>query len=380
MQKTHSQEWFTKQEAKLQEPIKNTKRYYYKNDIVKICTVVLAYWGIRNLLKIRRYLNSYVTFSTDILNKGRTVTNDGPPGSGKTFTGANTAYFLSIQRWQEMQSEYFLQLSMVTKWVKECNLDKLYAFKALEESYIFYKEREAQFIPCLISTVPLREYGTNRMSYVLPPEIFLQIERCPEGSVMFNDESGMLFGAETSKTENSDLKDFWRFIRHMIDAMSINTNQDGSQNGIYMRRSTDYVNHLYGQEWELRPVRLERKLEKKENRYYKRIFSGKLSSAKAEYIGQKLYYLKKYIKTIGFRRIRHKLRTPSGEAVGDEEEIVLPAIGGVEYDDRAYRNYYKCKDKKINLQGWEHLVLDTFDRSEYDKRISGEVNAENGGA
>lgn len=375
MTKTHSEKWFLKQENKLQEPIKNTKRYYYRSSLIKIATIVLMPWGISKLIKLRCYINSFLTFTTDFLNKGRTITNDGAPGSGKTFTGANTAYFLALKRWEELQREYFSQQSMVEYWVRTGNLDKLYAFKALEESYIFFKEREDAYIPCLVTSLPLREYKTGRMSYQLPPEIFLQIERCPEYCVLFNDESGRLFGSETSNTENPDLKDFWRLIRHFNDAMSINTNQDGSQNGIYIRRSTDYVNHLYGQEWLLRPDRLIRKIEKRIEKYMQKLGKGKLSNLKSDYVGQKLYYLNKYKATIGFRRVKFRLTTPSGEAVGETEELILPAIGGVQYDDRAYRNYYKCKDKEIELRGWDKLVLDDIDRSVYDKQINGETAA-----
>ena len=259
---------------------------------------------------------------------------------------------------------------MVAEWIKSGDTDKLYAFKSLEESYKFFAAQEGIYIPCLVSSVPLKEYGTGRMSYKLTPEVYLQITRCPEYSVLFNDESGMLYGGETSKTGNADIKDFWRLIRHFLDAMAINTNQDGNQNGIYMRRSTDYVNHLYGQEWDMRPDALLYKIERKENRFYKKVFSGKLSENKTAYIGQKLYFLKKYAATIGFRRVRHRLQTPQGICVGDEEEYILPAIGGVAYDDRAYRNLNKPKDDEIRLEGWHNLVLDEYDRADYDKLIN----------
>lgn len=375
--KRHNEAWFDKQERRLQEPIKNTKRYYYKRNWLMIATVIipvigwiLAVIGLTELLKMRKYLSQFTNFTLDFMGNGRTVTNDGPPGSGKTFTGANTAYFLAVQRWEELKSEYFTQRTMIEQWVKEGKTDKIEDFKALQESFEFYADREADFIPCLVSSIPLREYGTGRMSYVLPPELFLQEVRCPEYTVIFNDESGMLFGAETSKTNNVNLKDFWRFIRQFCDGMSVNTNQDGSQNAIYMRRSTDYVNHLYGQEWLMPPVRLNKQVSKLEMRYFKKLYRGKLSGEKALFLGQELYYLKKYAKTIGFRCVRHRLCTPQGMPVGDVEKFILPAIGGVEYDDRTFRNLYKCKDMEIDLQGWDKLKIDEYDRAEYDDRIS----------
>lgn len=366
----HSAKWIDKWQERIREPINNTKRYYYKGSIIQICTVVLAYWGIKHLLKLRKYLNSYINLATDCLVKGRAITNDGAPGAGKTVTGANMAYFLAQRRWAEMKSEYYSQKSMLAEWCKRGDTDKLYGFRTLEESYFFYAERESTNIPCLISSVPLKEYGTNRWSYVLEPEVYAQIERVPEYCVLFNDESGRLFGGDTSKSATDDIKDFWRYIRHFLDAMAVNTNQDGDQNAIYMRRSTDFVNHINGQEWIMPPVRLLRRIERKEARFFKKMERGKLSEKQSIYIGQKLYFLKKYAATIGFRRVSHRLCTQSGEFVGDEEEYILPAIGCVEYDDRAYRNLYKCKDKPLCLKGWNSLVVEGYDRDKYDSIIN----------
>lgn len=370
--KVHSEAWFSRQNARLEEPIKNTKRYYYHRAIIYISTIVLIPFGIRLIVKVRRYIKNYQMQASDYLGKGRTVTMEGAPGSGKTFSGSNISYNLALRRWEDLKSDYFTQRTMIWQWTKELNSDKLQHFKKLEESYNFFAEREKDFIPCLISTLPLREYGSGRMSYKLSPEVFLQLQRVPEYAVLFNDESGMLFGGETSKTDNNDLKDFWRYIRHMLDAMSVNTNQDGSQNAIYMRRSTDYVNHLYGQEWLMSPKFLLWRYERKKRRYFKRLYKGKLSEKAETYQGQKLYYMLKYAKTIGFRAVNHRLTLSNGTPVGDMESYIMPAIGGVEYDDRAYCNYYKSKDDVINIDGWETLLLDEFDRSVIDKVIKGE--------
>ena len=368
--KTHSQEWFYKQEQRLQEPIRNTKRYYYKKYIVQCCTLIGVFWGIPGLLKMKRSLDSFNSLALDCLSGGRTVTNDGPPGAGKTFTGANMAYFLSQQRWAQLQRDYRTQSTMLEQWVREGDTDKITAFASLKESYEFWQKNESEYIPCLASSIPLREYGTGRMSYKLTPELLLQAERCPEYIVLFNDESGLLFGGDKSKDASDDAKDLWRFIRHFFDGMSVNTNQDGDQNGIFIRRSTDYVNHIFGQTWLMKPERILKRLEKREERYFKKLDKEKLSEERAKYIGQELYFKRKYASTIGFRQIRHSTTTPSGVNVGEDEDYILPAIGGVEYDDRCYRNLYKCKDKPLKLKGWEKLVVDGFDRRKYDEMIT----------
>ncbi len=370
VRKLHNDGWFKRWEARLQEPIKNTKQYHYKREIIKIITIVLSPWGIVELIRLRNKFNKLAGQSIDIMRKGRTMTNDGPPGAGKTFTGSNLAQYLASRRWQDLQRDYFTQKTMVAQWVRTGAADKLEKFKALEESYLFYKERENKFIPCLVSTIPLREYGTGRMSYRLTPEIFLQVDRAPEYTVFFNDESGLLFGTETSNTANQDTKDFWRFCRHFGDFMFVNTNQDGDQNGIFMRRSTDYVNHIYGQDWQFKPKALIKWFERKEKRYIKRLDASKYSAVRAEQIGQKLYYLQQYIKTIGFRKVTCQLTTPKGEKVGDQQELILPAIGVVQYDDRSYRKLYKCKDERIKLKGWEYLTVDEYDRAKHDEQIN----------
>ncbi len=373
--KTHSPAWFAKQEARLEEPLKNTVRYYGKSATVKICTGILAIWGIVQLVRLRKYIYNFSNLTTDYMNKGRAVTNDGAPGAGKTFTGANVAYFLALEQWEKLKSEYFTQRTMVSQWLKNGDTDKLETFKAIEESYLFFKEREGSFIPCLVTSIPLREYGTGRMSYVLDRKMFLQKERTAENSVFFNDESGSDQGADTSKTTNKDLLAFWRLPRHFFDGMFVNTNQDGNQNAIYMRRSTDFVSHIFGQEWLMEPLKLQWRYTRKERRYYKRLQRGKLSAQRAEYIGQELYYLKKYIATIGFRRIKSQLLTTKGVAIGDVDTTILPAIGGVQYDDRAYRKQYKCKDKPIKMQGWDKLIIEELDTSEFDQEIKGESKA-----
>ncbi|MCM1296734.1 MAG: hypothetical protein NC311_14445 [Muribaculaceae bacterium] len=372
----HDTTWFAKQEARLEEPLKNTIRYKGKNAYLMIFlglpTLILPILGAVQLFKIKKYVYGIENLTTDYMNNGRAITNDGAPGSGKTFTGGNVAYFLAQEAYQKLKSDYHTQKTMVEQWAMDGEVDKLEAFRSLEESYLFYKKHEAEYIPCLISSIPLREYGTGRMSYQLTPEMFLQQDRIPEYSIFFNDEIGEDQGVDKSATTNPAYLAFWRYPRHFFDGMFVNTNQDGNQAAIAVRRSTDYVNHLYGQEWIEQPTMLRKRYERKEKRYFKLIESGKIDSARAEYLGQELYYLKKYLQTIGFRKITCRLTTTKGVAVGDTEEIILPAIGGVQYDARAYKKQYKCKDNKIALRGWEKLAVEEYDHSDFNTKVKGE--------
>ncbi len=367
----HTEKWFERQERRLEEPLKNTIRYKSKWATLKICTGVLAPWGIYEFFKLVKEVRATVTFTTDYMRSGRAVTNDGAPGVGKTFTGSNTAYNLALDAWELLKDEYYTQTAMLPQWLKDGELDKIAAYNSLKESYEYYKERESENIPCLVSSIPLREYGTGRMSYQLTPEMFLQVDRVPEYTIFFIDEIGEEQGVDKSTTDNSDYLAFWRFPRHFFDGKFVNTNQDGGQAAIAVRRSTDYVNRIIGQEWIDRPAALESRYRRLKRRYYKLITRYGKESHCAQYLAQKLYYLKKYIKTIGFREITCQLRTTDGAAVGSMEKFILPAIGGVQYDDRTYRNQYKCKGEEIKLRGWEKLTIEQYDHSDFAAELGG---------
>ncbi len=380
----HSAEWFKKQEARLEEPLKNTIRYKGRKATLKIFaglpTLVLPILGIVELYRLKKYINSFSNFSTDYMRNGRAVTNDGAPGAGKTFTGCNTSYFLALEAWKRLQEDYFTQKAMLSEWLKNGDTDKIEAFKAIEKSYEFYKVLEATNIPCLISSIPLREYGTGRMSFAITPEMFLQIDPVPEYTIFFIDEIGEDQGVDKSDTNNPDYLAFWRFPRHFFDGKFVNTNQDGGQAAIAVRRSTDYINHIVGQEWIMRPAALIKRYERKKMRYFRGLNRGKYSKARAEHIAQELYYLKKYISTIGFRQVTCQLMTTKGVAIGGLDKFILPAIGGVQYDERTYRKQYKCKDKPIKMRGWEKLTIDEYDHSEFNEQVRSSAKKGKSGA
>ncbi len=61
--------------------------------------------------------------------------------------------------------------------------------------------------------------------------------------------------------------------------------------------------------------------------------------------------------------------TTKGALVGEKSKIILPAIGGVQYDDRTYRKQYRCKDKPIELRGWEKLTIEEYDHEEFNTTL-----------
>ena len=125
MPKVHNEEWFIKQESKLEEPFKNTKLYHGKSAIlmltVGVPTFVLPIMGAIKLFKLWRYIDSFYDQTKDYMFKGRMIKNVGPPGCGKTFTGSNIAYSLALKRWEDLKTDYFTARSMVKEWVKNAD-------------------------------------------------------------------------------------------------------------------------------------------------------------------------------------------------------------------------------------------------------------------
>ena len=142
MPKVHSVKWFEKQEAKLEEPFKNTKRYYCKKALLEIILgiptlFILTVIGIIRLIRMWHYIDSFYDQTQDYMFKGRMIKNVGPPGCGKTFTGSNIAYSLALKRWEDLKTDYFTARTMVREWVKNADAEKLIAYEALRDSFVF---------------------------------------------------------------------------------------------------------------------------------------------------------------------------------------------------------------------------------------------------
>ena len=316
---------------------------------------------IRSGFEARYYLERFEEQKSNYMDKGRSVTLCGAPGTGKTVLGGTMAMVVAEQRWDKLQFDYMTESARKDYYVKTLNVEKLERLQALEESYNFYKEREQTNIPCLATSIGLQDlYG--RYSYVLTPDVYAQVKRVPEYTVLFNDESGRDQGCETSKTVEKPVKDFWRLNRHFGDFILINTEQGADGNGKYIRKCTDYNIRCYYQEWLLPPIKLQAKFAKHKAKFEKKLAEGKLTEEEKRYILQELYYEAKYIATIGFRKIRMRKEGTSEQSGSafDEEAIyqIIPSRTIYDYDERAYSELYQCKDEPIELSAWTTLTLD----------------------
>ena len=370
MAKIHSEAWYAKQEARLQEPFKNTKRYYYHGALLRILSIIRIPDALINFIRCKYHMMQCEAQTANYLGAARAVTFVGAPGVGKTFSASNFAVAIACQQWARLQSDYLLQSCLINRWIAEGNIDKIVAFRALEESYLFFKERESFAIPCLVSSVPLQD-KCGRFSYKLTPDVALQLKRVPEYCVLFNDESGMTQGANTSRGASSEILDFYRCIRHFGDFILINTEQGGDGNAKYIRKVTDYNIRLKRQETIMAPILAEFRLEKRKARYFKRIAKGKYTEEKQRYIGEQLYYREEYLKTIGFRIIPYRFEMTEGNAMDFEQgKYIFPRSGMANYESRAYRTMYKCRNQQLALPSWSSLLVDDQNVHKFDDQIT----------
>lgn len=302
------------------------------------------------------YISVYEEQREDYLGKGRAVTFIGAPGSGKTVLGGTVSVTLADQRWDKLQFDYFTENARKDYYINTANAEKLKRLQALEESYVFYKEREATNIPCLVTSIGMQDLN-GRYSYILTDEVYAQLKRVPEYSVLFNDESGRGQGCDKSKDLSDEVKDFYRLNRHFGDFILINTEQGGDGNAKAVRKCTDYNLRCYWQEWVLAPKKEQRKFEKHKAKFYER--REELTEEEAQYILQELYYEAKYIATIGFRRIKtRKEGTPEQSGLQTEDEyIIIPSRTVFNYDERAYAELYEVADEPLSLGQWTTLTL-----------------------
>ena len=315
-------------------------------------------------IECQYYIDKFDEQRANYLDKGRSVTFIGPPGSGKTVTGGTVAVTLADQRWEQLQFDYFTESARKDYYIKTMNAEKLKRLQALKESYEFYKEREAEYIPCLVTSIGMQDLQ-GRYSYTLTPEVYAQLKRVPEYSVLFNDESGREQGCNTSKSVSENVADFYRLNRHFGDFILINTEQGADGNGKYIRKCTDYNVRCYWQEWVLAPTKLQAKFERKKAEFYalqaEQNKKKKLTPEQEKYILQELYYYAKYIATIGFRKIKtRKEGTPEQGAINAEDEYkIIPSRTIYNYDERAYAELYECADEPLALSAWTSLTLNS---------------------
>jgi len=310
----------------------------------------------RKGIKPKRIEKTYRAQQFCYMENQHSVCCTGPPGAGKTSLGGDMAVAVAERRWLDLQFEYHTRKRQVQSYVKMGQIEEYEKFKAIEESYLFFKKNEWRFIPCLATTLGMRVGG--RYSYIANNKFYLQMQRIPEYCVIFDDESGSTKGANTSSAVADNVADFYRYVRHYGDYMIIMTEQGDDGTGKYIRKCLDNTIYCKGQKWVLKPEFLLRRFEKMRYKLIRREEKGVCNPRYNTFV----YYFGAIIRTIGWREISYR---DLGNIEHDDNGVVgkkgtkyyLPSRLVYDYDDRAYRFTYKALNMPLKLDGWDRLTL-----------------------
>lgn len=313
-------------------------------------------------IKAKYFEFVYYGQSAGYMENQHSVCCTGPPGAGKTSLGGDMAVCVARRRWEDLKYEYHTRKRRIRTCIQMGMTEELEKFKAIEESYLFFKRRERCYIPCLATTLGMRVCG--RYAYKANNKFFLQMQRVPEYCVIFDDESGSTKGANTSSTVNDNVADFYRYVRHYGDFMIIMTEQGDDGAGKYIRKCLDNTIYCKMQKWILKPGFLLRL----DNRLRARLIRLEETGKYKPRFNTFVYYFDAIVRTIGYRQISYRnmgnVEHDDGALKGKEGTYILPSRLIYDYDDRSYRFTYKALDLPLELEGWDRLTL----RAEDDLR------------
>jgi len=278
----------------------------------------------------------------------------GSPGCGKSSSGLYEAVVMARKMWTELQWNF---VKYCTKRIKPQN------WSEIEYSYNYFKNSNC--VPCLLSNIPVMVDG--KYTTFVSKEHCEQKERLPAHCVLFLDEVGAMLSVDTAKQRQGDdadaqqnainVSDFFRLCRHFGNWRIICTEQDSENIYIDVRRVVSKNEYMLSQKWVLKPyVFLTifyplRWLAIKINRWQK-------------IIAPPLIFLEKLCKSIGFRKYRFLTENNTQRLSGMQKgkrTFYLPSLLNFKYDERTFRNFYKCKDQVIIPTVFKNLVLEDTD-------------------
>lgn len=293
----------------------------------------------------------------DISKKGLLL-NGGAVGTGKSANGGDTVLNHSQSMWEFVCYQVKLYSLMLPKWTAEGNDIKIAEFKELKSCFDFYNEHQ-DILPCLFS-YPAIEFD-GKKSLPLTIDHLTQKNRLPPFTDFFIDECSHLVDTDLykdrAKTNIPDLVDaFFRFPRHFLGdgVLGVCCEQDPNKSYIGIRRPTSYNKFMLGQLWVSTPNFLMRLLEKHKIKFMKNNKATAKDSCK-------LIKLERLVKSIGFRQLHFFINgnTENNQGFPKIEQVeYIPATLNFHYDERAFRNYYLCKDKDIIYEPYKSLLLD----------------------
>jgi len=275
-------------------------------------------------------------------------TRDGTPGAGKTSSLLHDFKVLADISWQKICNKYRLlepYLLEISHWPRKEREDA----EEIIEAYNFYTNSETY--PCLWTSVPCFIDGIPANQ--LTADHLMQRKRLPYGSVMVLDETSLILPQELFRDKPTEILEMCKFPRHFGDFKIGSTEQDEDSNLIYLRRVSGRTLHMLKQEWIEKP------------KFLQWLYNKQLSKVQVMTKKKTSYFMcfDKIIKAMGYRKYYYTESYGALMPANSINTFYLKPNLNIEYDSRAYKNAYRCKDEELVESTWQYLRLSNEDIS-----------------
>lgn len=313
-------------------------------------------WWIPTIILAPFILINIINFIADVIYKSRVkahnlsittdkyvITRFGMPGGGKTSSLMYDMKILADLMWAEIKREYKLlkpYLDEIKFWPKQARENA----EEIIEAYNFYKESKCY--PCLWTSVPAFVDGVpaNRVT----ADHLMQRKKLPYGAVVVLDEVSLILPQELFRDKPIEIKELCKFPRHFGD-FHISTTEQGKDNMLIdLRRSSAENKCMVQQKWVLKA------------RFLSWLYNFTLDHTKKTTKAKTTFFriFKSIINSIGYRKYTYyDAGTEDRETKGKYKSFILPPYLNISYDNRAFKNAYRCKDEKFEFSSWEHMRL-----------------------
>ena len=337
--------------------------------------IFFFYSVIRGLLFLREFSKYNAWVEEMGKNPDHATMYSGAPGMGKTLVASHGTYAMAQGSWDKLQFEYFCLMGKLQQKNYEMTEDD----KEVYESYRYMIEHEG--IPCLATNIPVYSKRYKRYSYKLGPSYLKQERRAPFRLSGLYDEIGTVFNFELSNDKSDDQKgltisDMVRFCRQHAEFRFIGTEQEGGNMYKGIRNVTARTREYISIETVFKPKFLTWIFEKMKNHFLNPFFGEGMKMRKAKRWGKFMAKFEKFIKKVGFFKLRYKDFGRKEECLTSSSKgdvIYLPCCAEFEYDTRAFRFAYKARNMPIKMQVWTGMNMSAeeagaFLRANYPKQ------------
>ena len=212
------------------------------------------------------------------------------------------------------------------------------------ETYKYY-EKSGTY-PCLWTSFAVFVDGVPANQFTV--DHILQRKRIPYGAVIAVDEFNLFIPQNIYRDTPYEIMEIAKFCRQWGFSFKI---ADQSTDGtvIYFRRVSGRNRYMLEQEWVLQPRLLQWLL--------KKIIKSREELSPRQVNFCKI--LQKIIKASGYRKYYY-IDTGTVKYKDEHAKVqtfILRSNLNVQYDDRAFKNGYRCKDKPLEISAWKNLRM-----------------------